>query len=65
MYLVITCLQHVVTLKEKHKDTIRHQQFLCVLQVASRFLLSAYTDVSIHLLCLSIYLVKHEIHPSV
>lgn len=30
VYLVVTCLQHVVTLKEKHKNNKKQQQFLCV-----------------------------------
>lgn len=72
MYLVVTCLQHVVTLKEKHKNKMKLQQFLgvpgklCVFLVACPFLMSPYRDGTIHLsLCLSIDLAKHEIHPSV
>jgi len=73
MYLVVTCLHHVVTLKEKHKNKMkRRQQFLgvpgklCVFLVACPFLMSPYRDGTIHLsLCLSIDLAKHEIHPSV
>lgn len=72
MYLVVTCLQHVVTLKEKHKNNMKQQQFLgvpgklCAFLVACPFLMSPYRDATIHLsLCLSIDLSKHKIHPSV